>query len=64
MFPFWNVVPEALGWLAQSKVHAVMSLLIGIMFSASLKLVLDGHLGTVNSTTLVSPIELGCAVHY
>ena len=39
-----------------------MSLLVRIHVSASLKLILDRHLGPVNRR-LVSPIELGCAVH-
>jgi len=63
IFPFGNVVPEALSWLAESKVHAVVSLFMRIMVSASLKLVLNRHLGTIDCT-LISPIELGCAMHY
>ena len=39
-----------------------MSLLVRIHVSASLKLILDRHLGAVNRR-LVSPIELGSAVH-
>ena len=40
-----------------------MSLLIWIKVSASLKLVLNRHLSSINRT-LVSLVKLGCAVHY
>lgn len=63
IFPLGNnIIPEALSWFAESKVHAVVSLLVWVYVSASLKLILNRHLGPINRR-LVSPIKLGSAVH-
>ena len=56
------VVPEALSRFAEGQVHAIVSLLKWIHVSASLNPILNRHLSPVNRR-LVSPIELGSAVH-
>ena len=55
--------PEALGWLAESEIHAIVLLFKRIYLSSHLKLLLDGHLGTINGWS-ISFIKLWWIVHY
>ena len=55
--------PEALGWLAESEIHAIVLLLERVYLGSHLKLLLDGHLGTIDGWS-ISSIELWWIVHY